>query len=96
VQALGRLVAGRCDHPGKHAGAGQQHPGLDQAGGREIKQDARAFRGRPRAGVKPRRQVGLRRARGEVAVAVGALDLAGVLAVRLLTLRVPGEGSRGR
>jgi hypothetical protein len=47
VQPIACLVAGRRDQTRQHAGAGQQHLRLDQSRGREIKQDARALRGRP-------------------------------------------------
>jgi hypothetical protein len=94
VQAIGGVVAGRSDQSSEHAGAGQQHSGLDQTGGREVKQHARALGGRPRARVKPAGQLGAGGAFGEVAVAVGALDLAGVLAVGLLTPRVQGQAVR--
>jgi hypothetical protein len=46
------------------------------------------LRRRPRSCVQPLPQLGLRRGLGEVAVAVLALDLAGVLAVRRLPPRV--------
>jgi hypothetical protein len=89
------LVAGGGDDSGEHAGAGEQHCGVDQASGREIEQHARALRRRPRPRVKPHRKLTLRGLIGEVAVAVDALDLPGVLAMRLLPAPVAGEMIRG-
>jgi WD40 repeat protein len=40
---------------------GSSNLGLDQAGSRQIEQDARALTGRPRSRVKPLQQLGLRR-----------------------------------
>jgi len=61
--------------------------GLDQPGGRQIEQDARALSSRPSPRVKPLQQLRLRRSVREVAVALLALNLPGMLAVRRLPLR---------
>ncbi len=93
VQPGGGTIARGGDRPGQHARSGQQHLALDQASGREIEQHARALRGRPRPRVKPPEQLSLRGGVGEVAVAVLALDLPSVLAVRRIPpARTPPGG----
>jgi hypothetical protein len=94
VQPGRGTIARGGDRPGQHARAGQQHLPLDQASGREIEQHARALRGRPRPRVKPPQQISLRRHIREVAVAILALNLPSMLAVRRIPPGIVREASR--
>ncbi|HEX9373715.1 MAG TPA: hypothetical protein VF897_22065, partial [Roseiflexaceae bacterium] len=94
MQPGGGAVTRRGDRPGQHAGTGQQHLGLDQPSSRQIEQDAGTLGGRPRPRIQPGRQLRVRGGLGEVAVAVLALDLPGVLAVRRLARGVVDQAAR--